>query len=84
MPYAFHSTAYKTLLELLVAARRQKGLNQTELGKRLGRRQTFVSKIELGERRLDLVEFLILADVLDVDPHEVLKQVKKTIKTRKI
>ena len=79
MPHVFHSPAYKRFLELLIAARRDAGLNQTELGKLLGRRQTFVSKIETGERRIDLVEFLIIAEALDCNPHEILTEVQQSI-----
>jgi transcriptional regulator with XRE-family HTH domain len=41
------------MIELLVQARKDAGLTQAELGARIGQRQTFVSKVELGERRLD-------------------------------
>lgn len=46
------------MIELLVQARRDVGVTQVELGKRIGQRQTFVSKFELGERRLDAAEFV--------------------------
>ena len=49
---------YKRLLELLVERRTLAGLSQTELAKRLGRPQSFVSKFEAGERRLDVVELI--------------------------
>src|SRR5215469_4373107 len=49
--------AYKRLRELLVKARKSAGLTQTDLAVRLKRPQSFVSKYERGERRLDLVEF---------------------------
>lgn len=79
MPFAFHSPAYKTLIALLVAKRREKGMSQVELGKRLGRPQTFVSKVEQCERRLDVVEFLVIADILGLDIMYAIKEVKRTI-----
>ena len=47
---------YKLLLAELRKARKEAGVNQTELGLRLGETQSFISKVERGERRLDLVE----------------------------
>lgn len=60
------------IIELLVRARKDAGLTQADLGKRLGQRQTFVSKFELGERRLDVAEFIAVCRALEVDPHSLL------------
>ena len=49
---------------LLVEARRDAGLTQVALAKKLGRPQSFVSKFERGERRLDVTEFLDVARAL--------------------
>ncbi|MFT4161769.1 helix-turn-helix domain-containing protein [Shinella sp.] len=57
------------MIDLLVAARNDAGLTQAEVGARLGRRQTFVSKYELGERRLDVAEFVAICRALKVDPY---------------
>ncbi|WP_341905212.1 helix-turn-helix transcriptional regulator [Sandarakinorhabdus limnophila] len=46
------------MLSCLVQARRSAGLNQTELAESLGRPQSFVSKFEAGERRIDVVELI--------------------------
>ena len=64
--------AYKKLRELLVGARKTAGLTQADLSKRLSRPQSFVSKYERGERRLDVVEFGEVAKALDVDPAKFL------------
>jgi transcriptional regulator with XRE-family HTH domain len=64
--------AYKRLRELLVAARRDAGLTQVELSLRLKRPQSFVSKYERGERRLDVIEFGQVARALGIDPARVL------------
>ena len=53
---------------LLVQARRDAGLTQVALAKKLGRPQSFVSKFERGERRLDVAEFLDVARALGIDP----------------
>jgi transcriptional regulator with XRE-family HTH domain len=60
--------AYKKFREMLVLVRKSAGVTQAELSQRLGRPQSFVSKFERGERRLDVVEFGEVARALDVDP----------------
>ena len=44
---------------------------------KLGRPQSFVSKYECGERRLDLVEFLEIASVLKINPAAFVKRLEK-------
>lgn len=64
------------MIELLVQARKDAGLTQVELGKRLGQRQTFVSKFELGERRLDVAEFIAVAREIGIDPKQLIETVE--------
>lgn len=59
---------YKRLRESLVEARKSATLTQAELAARLARPQSFVSKYERGERRLDVVEFGEVARALRIDP----------------
>lgn len=66
---------YKALQSALIEARRSKGLTQTELARRLGKPQSFVSKYESGERRLDAIEFLEVCRALSVQPSGILDQV---------
>lgn len=63
------------LRRLLLEAREVAGLSQTEVAAKLGRAQTFVSKYELGERRLDVIEYLAVCDALRIDPLALLKQI---------
>jgi len=58
---------------MLIAARKNAGITQTELGKRIGQRQTFVSKFEQGERRLDIAEFVTVSRAIGVDPHHIIR-----------
>lgn len=62
-----YTRRYETLLRFLVSARNDAGLTQVELGDRLGKPQSFVSKFERGERRLDVVELVEIAEVLEFD-----------------
>jgi transcriptional regulator with XRE-family HTH domain len=54
---------YQRMLERLRQARRDAGLTQAQVAERLGVRQTFVSKVELGERRIDPVELARFAAI---------------------
>jgi transcriptional regulator with XRE-family HTH domain len=58
-----YQKAYKRFRARLVQARREAGLTQVEVAKRLGRPNSFVSKCELGERRVDVVELRQLAQI---------------------
>ena len=64
MPRSQHSARYKRFCVLLVEARRAKGLTQAEVARRLGKPQSYVAKYEGGERRLDVIEFLEIVEVL--------------------
>ena len=58
---------YKLFLNLLVQERKDRGITQVLLAKRLNKPQSYVSKYENGERRLDVVEFLDIAACLELD-----------------
>ena len=68
MPRSRRSPRYATLCGLLAAARQGAGVTQIELAEKLGRPQSYVSKFEAGERRLDVVEFLEVAEALGSEP----------------
>ena len=76
MTASVFSPRYHKLRQLLAEARIERGLSQATLAERLGRPQTFVSKYERGERRLDVVEFLEISDTLKMDAHDILRQVQ--------
>ena len=52
----------------MIKARKKAGLTQQQLAKRLKKPQSFVAKYEGGERRLDVVEFLGVAQAIGADP----------------
>ncbi len=60
---AIHTEGYRRLLRRLRQARQDAGLTQDAVGRLLGARQAFVSKLEGGERRLDPVELARLAAI---------------------
>jgi transcriptional regulator with XRE-family HTH domain len=55
----------------LAAARRKANMTQVELARRLGKPQSVVSGYEAGKRRVDVVEFLLIARTLGADPVEI-------------
>jgi transcriptional regulator with XRE-family HTH domain len=75
---SLHSSEYRVLCELLVAARHEAGLTQQAVAKRLKRPQSFVAKYEGGERRLDLIEFVEVSKVLECDPVKLLRAMLMT------
>lgn len=62
-----YQKAYKNFLARLIEARKQAGLTQVDVAKRLGRAHSFISKCELGERRVDFVELQQLAKIYNKD-----------------
>lgn len=60
--------------------REEAGLKQAEVAKTLGRHQPFVSNVESGQRRIDVVELLEFAEAIGFDPHAFLDEVIKTPK----
>ena len=77
MTRSVFSPAYGRLREWLIEARLARGVTQTELAAQLGRQQSFVSKYERGERRLDFVEFLEIADALQVDACDLVTDLRR-------
>ncbi|MBC3928097.1 helix-turn-helix transcriptional regulator [Undibacterium sp. CY21W] len=65
---SLHSPAYVVFRQVMADTREHQGLTQAELANRLGKPQSFVSKYESGERRLDVVEFLLVCEALGVEP----------------
>lgn len=68
-----HSSDQAAFCALMVAARKQAGLTQDELARRLKRPQSFVAKYEGGERRIDVVEFVTIVQAIGVDPLKLLR-----------
>ena len=58
-----YSSRYQTFLEKLKQARLDAGLNQISVAQALGKHQSYVSKCETGERRVDFVELLEFAAI---------------------
>lgn len=75
MAKGLHDERYKAVIGQLVERRREMGLSQAALGAVLGQHQQFVSRYEVGERRLDIVEFIDVARKLGLDPSALTESV---------
>lgn len=61
----------KVVGEGFASARKRVGITQMELARRLRKLQSFVSAFENGQRRIDLLEFIRIAEALEVNPHKI-------------
>jgi ribosome-binding protein aMBF1 (putative translation factor) len=75
-----HSNEHERFRGLLRKARVQAGLTQTDLASRLGVPQSFVSKYESGERRLDVLELRLVCQAVGVSLQEFVRQLEKGIR----
>lgn len=83
MSKSTHTFEYKLLLSRIKGARKKSGLTQVQVAKKLGKNQSFVSKIESGERRIDVIELAELANLYSEPLDMMLSDVIKKPKTKK-
>lgn len=69
-----HSVRYRRLLQVLKDLRHGAGLTQTEVARKFGTHASFISKIESGERRLDVVELADFCKVYNASLLDTLRQ----------
>lgn len=74
MPSSLYSDEYVAFVDALVEVRRELGVTQDELAARMGKPQSFVSKSERRQRRIDVVEFIAIAEALGQDPSALLRR----------
>ena len=72
------SKRHKALVGLLAARREAAAMTQSDLAARLGKSQPFVARLESGQRRITVVEFMTLAKILRFDPYKIISTLKKT------
>ncbi|WP_243700148.1 helix-turn-helix domain-containing protein [Paracoccus versutus] len=64
---------------VLIETRKEAGITQQELADRLNRPQSYVAKVETGERRLDVVEFIEWAEGIGASPALLMDRVAKAV-----
>lgn len=71
MPKTLGDQRHEALIRFLVEKRSEAGLKQVELAEQLRVYQSFVARLESGQRRVDVVELIKLGEVLGFDPAEI-------------
>lgn len=72
---------YDVLLRLLIDARKESGVSQRELARRLKKTQPYVSKIENGQQRIDVLEFLDYVRAIGKEPAMLMLRLDMATKT---
>jgi transcriptional regulator with XRE-family HTH domain len=79
-----HTPEYRKLLCALVAVRKGAGLSQRALARRLNVAASWVSKVETGERRIDLVEFFWFCEACNCDSSTVASEVLASLRSSRV
>jgi transcriptional regulator with XRE-family HTH domain len=83
MPSSLHSVHYQVFRDLLIEARERAGLTQVQVADLVEKPQSFVSKYERGERRLDFTEFMEISAHLNIDVQKFIKAYKAKVSVNK-
>ena len=75
MPGSLGTPRYNSLMVKLVELRKQSGMTQSQLAKKLNKPQSFVAKYEGGERRLDVIEFVDVVKALGGSPEAIITDI---------
>lgn len=73
MQKTIHSKKYRVLIGKLRAARKEAGLTQLQVAKKLKKTQSYISKVEVGEQRIDIIELKMFADLYKKDLNDFIK-----------
>ena len=79
MEKTIHSVAYKVVRDWLIRKRHEQNLTQRDLAHLLDVPHSWVGKVESGERRIDLIEYIRVCKKLNADPHDGLEIVSEQI-----
>lgn len=74
---SIYSSEHVWLRELFLKRRLELGLTQRALGEKMGVLYSFIGKVETGDRRLDIFEFMAYCQGLELDPLEVIKEIQQ-------
>lgn len=76
---SLRSPGHLALIAALISSRKEQGLSQAALAERLKCHQSFVARIETGQRRIDVPELVILARALNSSPEQFLRVVADAV-----
>lgn len=80
MTKTIRSSGHEALREALIAARKAAGMTQKELALELRCHQSFIARLESGQRRIDAIELIVLSRALKVDAAQLLSQAERATK----
>jgi transcriptional regulator with XRE-family HTH domain len=78
MPKSLNSPRHELVKSALIEQRKAAGMTQSEVAEKLGRPQSYIAKVEGGERRLDVIELVELADTIGLDLHALVEEMRRT------
>ncbi|MGJ0396235.1 MAG: helix-turn-helix domain-containing protein [Methylocystis sp.] len=84
MSKTLRSPRQRQLLALLVQARQARKLTQAQVAARPRKPQSFIAKVEGGERRLDVIEFIDLTSALRVRPAELIERLQPAHRAKRV
>jgi transcriptional regulator with XRE-family HTH domain len=73
----------QTLGQVLVRARERVGLKQSDVAARLGLPASYLSKVENGTRRLDVIELVQIADAMEIDAADLIRELQEELQRRR-
>ena len=79
MEKTIYTREYGTVLRLLREAREQAGITQVELAKKLKQTQSYVSKIERGDRRIDLIQLRTICQILKTNLRDFVERLEREL-----
>lgn len=71
-----------TLGRILVGARERAGMKQSDVAAKLGLPASYLSKVEKGTRRLDVIELVRIAEAMEADPAEIIRELQAALKVQ--
>ena len=77
---SLYTDRWEQLLKILKRLRVEKGLTQVQLAAQLDRPQSLIAKIESGERKLDVCQFLDYMEALDASAEDVIREMGELVK----
>lgn len=77
---SIHSNEHTWLREYFVQRRQELNLSQRALCEKMSVVSSFVGKVETGDRRLDIFEFIAYCEGLELDPIAVMQEIEKKFK----
>ncbi|MFD1253972.1 helix-turn-helix protein [Devosia equisanguinis] len=78
MPKSLYTERHKAIAAMIAKTRRDNGFTQVHVAESMGGgwSQPIIASIERGGRRLDLVELIKLADIIQLDLHELIDHLR--------